>query len=276
MGENLNEDKQSSKLYVAKVLIQKIIDLNVDCSYDIMPFNENPEPLCKLDKIGIPEKCTYFSPIVPEIENLLRNTKYDSIIFLSDGLPSESESIAHNAIRMIGNISRENNSNPVAIAIGIDADGEACSLFAGSRGYNCFIKYEKDLDLVVNDVNHGISCVYEILENGLFVPVESDDNYYFLDTKVSSETIKADRKLVEKYLNLVIMNNLMNKTKFPLLKSLVEHSVLLLENVNDRKEIIEKYDEMLKIVENTVSDMIKTPGAKSAVATVFRTNSKQV
>ena len=280
MSEHLNEQKNSSKMYVAKQLIKKVIELNPDCSYDIMPFNETPLPICKIDDIGEPEKCTYFSPLVSEIKTLLKDTKYDSVIFLSDGLPSESAQIAYESIRMIGNITRENNSNPVAVAIGVDADGEACGLFAGSRGYNCFIMYEKDLDLIVFDINHGINCVYEMLDNGLYVPVESDGNYYYVDSpqsdKIPSNTIKADKKLVEKYLNLVIMKYLMNNTQFPLLKSLVEHSVLLLDNENERKEIIDKSDEMLKVVRKTVFDMNRSPGIKSAVATVFRTASKQV
>ena len=169
-------------------LIKKVIELNPNCSYDIMPFNENPYSLCKLSDIILPEKCTYFSPLVPTLEKLLKETKYSSVVFLSDGLPTESPEIGRKAIQAIGNITRENGANPVAVAIGVDADGEACGLFAGSRGYNCFIKYERNIDDVANDINHGINCVYEMLENGLYVPVEADGNYYYVDK--NSSTIK--------------------------------------------------------------------------------------
>jgi hypothetical protein len=277
MSEYLNEEKNSSKMCVAKKLIKKVIELNPDCSYDIMPFNETPLLLCKIDDIGEPEKCTYFSPLVPEIKKLLKDTNYDSVIFLSDGLPSESALNAYEAIKMIGNITRENQCNPVAVAIGTDADGEACGLFAGSRGYNCFIKYEKDLDSVASNINHGLNCVYEMLEaTGLYIPVESDGYYYYVDSNPSDNTIKANKKLVEKYLNLVILKYLMDNKKFPLLKSLVEHSVLLLDNENERKEIIDKYDEMLKDVKKIANDMRGTPCAKSAIASVFRNTSNQV
>lgn len=276
MGGHLNENRNSSKMYNAKQLIKKVISLNSDCSYDILPFSQNPFPLCKLENIDEPNGSTYFSPLVPEVETILKNTQYDSVIFLSDGLPSEPVQIAHESIKMIGNTTRENKCNPVAVAIGIDADGEACELFAGSRGYNCFIKYEKDLDSVANDINHGINCVYKMLETGLYVPVESDGNYYYVDTTSSDKTVKPNKELVEKYLNLVIKKYLMDNKQFPLLKSLVEHTVLLLDNETDKKEIIIKYEEMLQIVKKTTFDTHGTPGAKSAIASVFRNTSNQV
>jgi hypothetical protein len=276
MGDHLNENHKSSKMYVAKELIKRIISLNPECSYDIMPFNNTPLPLCHLDNIDEPSGSTYFSPLVPELQKLLSYKTYDSVIFLSDGLPSESVEVAHRSIKMIGSITRENKANPVAVAIGVDADGEACALFAGSRGYNCFIKYEKDLDDVANDINHGINCIYEMLETVLYVPVESDGTYYWFDSISGNNTVKADRKMVEKYLNLVIMKYLTDTIQFPLLKSLVEHSVLLLENENDRKEIIKKYDDILKVVKKTANDMHRSPGVQSAVANVYRAASQQV
>jgi hypothetical protein len=277
MSEYLNEQKNSSKMCVAKKLIKKVIELNPDCSYDIMPFNETPLQLCKIDDIGEPEKCTYFSPLVPEIKTLLKNTEYDSVIFLSDGIPSEPVMNAYSAIKMIGNITRENKCNPVAVAIGTDADGEACASFAGSRGYNCFIKYEKDLDSVVSNVNHGINCVYEMLEaTGLYVPVESDGNFYYIDTTPSDNTIKPTKKLVEKYLNLVIMKYMMDNKQFPLLKSLVEHTVLLLDDETEKKEILTAFEEILKDIKKTANEMRGTPCAKSAIASVFRNTSNQV
>jgi hypothetical protein len=275
MGEHLNEFRNSSKMYNAINLIKKVIELNPNCSYDIMPFNEKTYPLCKISDIISPDKCTYFSPLVPALEKLLKEKKYSSVVFLSDGLPTESQIIAHDSIKMIGNITRENGANPVAVAIGVDADGLACGLFAGSRGYNCFIKYEKDLDKVANDINHGINCMYEMLENGLYIPVEEDGNFYWVDT-IQYVASNVDRKMVEKYLNLVILKYLTLTDKFPLLKSLVKHSVLLLDNENDRKEIIEKFDEIIKDVTKTVVDMHKSPGAMSAVANVFRAASQQV
>jgi hypothetical protein len=40
-------------------------------------------------------------------------------------------------------MTREADANPVSIAVGDDADGVACALFSGNRGYECFLKYEK-------------------------------------------------------------------------------------------------------------------------------------
>jgi len=281
MGEHLNEKRNSSKMKTAKDLIQKTVQLNPGCKYDIMPFNEKTYDLCKLEDLGEPERSTLFSPIVSALEAIMKSNKYDSIILMSDGLPSEPKDIAYNAIKMMGNITRENEANPVAVAIGIDADGEACSLFAGSRGYNCFIKSESNLDDVAEDINHGINCVYEMLPNGLYIPVEIDGNYYYVESNDGSiyqknELVKADRKLVEKYLNLVIMKYLSDMSQFPLLKSLVKHSVLLLENENDRNEIIKKYDEVLKTVDHTYGDNFNTPGIRSAVANAFRGTTRQV
>jgi len=276
MGNYLNELHNSSKMNSAINLIKRVIDLNPNSSYDILPFNETPLSLCKIFDTILPEKNTYFSPIVPILEKLLKEKKYSSVVFLSDGLPSESSNIAHNSIKIMGNITRENGANPVAVAIGVDADGDACELFAGSRGYNCFIKYEKDLDKVSNDINHGINCMYEMLETGLYVPVEADGNYYWIDSIANTSIVKADRKMVEKYLNLVIKKYLTDTIQFPLLKSLVEHIVLLLENENDRKEIITKYEDILKVVKKTANDMHRSPGLKSAVANVYRAASQQV
>lgn len=281
MGGHLNEKKISSKMKTAKDLILKTIQLNPGCKYDILPFNDKTYDLCKLEDLGEPEKNTFFSPIVPSLEAILKNNKYDSIILMSDGLPTESKDIAYNSIQMMGNITRENEANPVAVAIGVYADGEACSLFAGSRGYNCFIRNESDIDDVAGDINHGINCVYEILPNGLYIPVEIDGNYYYVESNDGSidqknELVKPDRKLVEKYLNLVIMKYLSDMSQFPLLKSLVKHSVLLLENENDRNEIIKKYDEVLKTVDHTYEDNFNTPGLRSAVANAFRGTTRQV
>lgn len=277
MGEFINEKQECSKAVMAKNLISKVVEIRNKNEYDIMVFNEKPYPLCKINDIPSPEKCTYFTPLVPEVKSIVnKESNYCAVVFMSDGLPSEDISAARNAIQEIGNVTRENGANPISVAIGRDADGQACGLFAGNRGYNCFIKYNREIERITEDISNGIDCNYHVLENGLYVPIESDGNYYYVGTESVGETIKPTRQLLEKYLNLVIQKYITDTKHLTLLRSLVDHCVKLLDNEDEQKAICAHYYELLEDVKHTIKEQINTPGMLSAVATVFRNKSSQV
>jgi len=273
MGGYPNELHECTKMVLARDVIQKVITLG-GYNYDIMTFNTKPHPLCNIDQLPAPSDSTHFSPLVPALETLVTiDSGYCSVVFLSDGLPSEPSQIAIDAIRKIGNITREAGANPVSVAIGSDADGDACAIFAGNRGYNCFIKYRKDIDQIASDISNGINCNYTMLSNGTYIPIEADNKYYYVDTEAVGESVKPDRHLVEKYINLVINKHKKDVSQYKLLQSLVEHCVKLLENEADQKELVEKYTTMLTTIAHAVHDNEGTPGLSSAVAQCYRQSS---
>jgi hypothetical protein len=277
MGEFINEKQECSKSIMAKNLIKKVMQIRDKNDYDIMQFNEKTYPLCKIDEIKHPEKCTYFTPLVPEVKSLLNEkSNYCAVVFMSDGLPSEDYGLARNAIKQIGNITREFGANPISVAIGRDADGEACGLFAGNRGFNCFIRYNRELEKIAEDISKGIDCNYNLLDNGMVVPIEDDGNYYYVDEDEVGETIRPTRQLLEKYLNLVIQRYITDTKHLTLLRSLVDHCVKLLDNEDEQKAVCTHYYELLEDVKHTVREEFNTPGMLSAVATVFRNKSSQV
>jgi hypothetical protein len=277
MGEYINEKNKNSKMNIAKEIIKKVVASNIVSDYDIMQFNEKPYPLCKMDGINEPNHSTYFSPLVPELKKMMvSKNEYCSVIFMSDGLPSEDQTLARESIKMIGTLTRENNSNPVAVAIGVDADGDACSLFAGNRGYNCFIKYEEDIEMVSADIINGINCNYHVLENGQYVPVEFDNNYYYVSDLNNdfSElfTIKPTYFLVDKYLTLVIMKYINDKNKIELLKSHVNLIVNLLNDDDEKEKLKNKFHKLLTMVKHTLINSGFTPSSRSQAAQAYRSN----
>ena len=277
MGEYINEVGECSKSVMAKKLIKLVQDSRPNNDYDIMVFNTRPYDLCKLDGVPEPNNSTYFSPIVPELNRLFKSSKdYFSVVFMSDGLPSEETSVAHEAIKSLGNITRENNANPVSVAIGSDADGFACALFAGNRGYNCFIKYNKDLEGIASDISNGVDCVYEVLPNGGYIPVESDKSFYYVSSTPEGETVKPTRELVEKFLNLVIQKYISDTSQFVSLRSYVEFVSKLLDDEKDQKEVVDKFHKLLETVKRAVVLNAGTPGLLSATATAYRQCSRQV
>jgi hypothetical protein len=273
MGEYANETGEYSKLVLAKNLLEKVLIVN-GYDYEIVPFNTQPHEVCKLEGVPMPGGSTYFTPLVPDATmRLTKGSGYCAVLFVSDGLPTEDRIIAHDAIKTIGNITREVGANPVSVAIGSDADGQACALFAGNRGYNCFIKYEKDIDQIAKDICNGIECNYHMLPNGSFIPIEADSKYYYVGTNVEGDSIKPNRKLVEKYLNLVIHKHMADVSQHHILKSLVGHTVKLLDNEEDQTELVKKYNSMLTTIQRAVHDNYGTPGLLSAAATAYRQSS---
>jgi hypothetical protein len=277
MGEFINHERKTNKAVVAKKIIEQVLTKRKLNGHDIMIFNNTPKPLCKVNEISDPEGSTYFSPLVDELKKVLTNDpNYCAVVFMSDGLPSEPLDIARTAITTIGNISREMACNPVAVAVGSDADGESCELFAGNRGYNCFIKFEKNIEEIVEDISNGIDCKYEMLENGTFIAVEADGKYYFVDNNKLGETVPADKFLIEKYLNLVIMKYITNADKIPMLKSLVDHCSKLIDDKTIQKEIVDKFSGLLEVINKSIIMDGKTPGMMSSCKQAYRGYSKQI
>jgi hypothetical protein len=277
MSQFINNERKSSKAIVAKKIIEQITTIRSKNGHNIMCFNNTPSPLCKVDAIPESSGSTLFSPLVDELKKVLtEDSNYSSIIFMSDGLPSESLELARKSITNIGNITRENGCNPVSIAIGSDADGESCELFAGNRGYNCFIKFEKDIETIVEDVCNGIDCQYEMLENGSYIAVESDNKYYFVDNNKLGETVSADKFLIEKYLNLVIMKYINDANKIPMLRSLVEHCSKMIDDKVIQTEIVNHFNGLLEVVTKTIRMVDKTNCMMSATKQAYRGYSKQI
>jgi hypothetical protein len=279
MGEFINhtEEKKSSKAIVARKIIEQVLSKRPSNGHDVMIFNDKPYPLCKMTEVPEPSGSTYFSPLVDELKKVLKNdSNYCTVIFMSDGLPTEPLQIARDAITLIGNITREMKCNPIAVAIGSDADGESCELFAGNRGYNCFIKYQKNIEEIVDDINNGIDCKYEMLENGTYIAVEVDNKYYFVDENKLGETVVPDKFLIEKYLNLVIMKYITNADKIPMLKSLVEHCSKLIDDKIIQKEIVDKFNGLFEVVKKTIILDGKTPCMMSSGKQAYRGYSKQI
>ena len=271
MGEYINEKGECSKAVMAKKLIDSVMSKRSTNDYDIMCFNVAPSPLCKLGDVPQPSNSTYFTPLVPELGKYITNShEYCSVVFLSDGLPSEDRELAREAIRTLGNITREGSANPVAVAVGTDADGKACSLFAGNRGYNCYIKYNQDLEDTVKDVCNSIDCNYVQLENGSYIPVESDGKFYHIGTETLSETEKPTKYHVEKFLNLVVQKYINDTNEYTNLKSYIQHVSKLLDSEEEQTEVVNKFGSMLDVIRKTVLHSAVTPAALSAVATCYR------
>ena len=274
MTSMINEDNECTKIVMAKKLISNIMAAYPTIEVDIMVFNTEPSPLCKIDDVPEPSGSTHFTPLVPAVTKLLTDSsEYASVIFMSDGLPTEDQIIARKALETLGNISRESGANPVAVAIGSDADGAACALFAGNRGYNCFIKYNKDLESVSADIVNGIVCNYEVLENGEYVPVESDNDFYYVTHQASTETVRPDKKLVEKFLNLTIIKNMNDMKQVYLLNSFVNHIVKVLDDVKEQEALIKEFSSRLKIISHNFDTDGHTPGIMSQNAAAYRQTS---
>ncbi len=284
MGSHINSSESSTKLTFAKKVIKKIIDKYPFTVFEIMPFNTEPLPIISFDQIPEPNGSTYFSPILPEVLKLLdKNTSvdYSSVILMSDGLPSEDTELAHNSISALGTHCREVGANTISVAIGSEADGNACSLFTGNRGYNCFVKFEKDIDPAVSDIINGIKCNYVQVRDGVWIPIDESGNYYFLGTPDNNDNLGTELQptyeTTRKYISLIIQNELFNPSTMNIsnLVEFIKTIVNCLPDEKDRKELIEFYTKTLVAVENTSKIYMKTPSINSAVKQVFQTYSSQ-
>jgi hypothetical protein len=277
MSQLINYEDKISKSVAAKKLIEQVIFKRSNNEYDVMVFNERPYPVCKVDAIPEPNSSTYFSPLVDEIIKVVTpSANYCAVIFMSDGLPTEPLDIAQEAIRKIGNTTREMGCNPVAVAIGNDADGGSCALFAGNRGYNCFIDKMKKMEEVATDINHGIDCKYKMLDSGIYIPIEADGKYYFVGSDVMGTTIAPNKFLIEKYLNLVILQHVNDPTMFESINTLVATCSKLIDDITEQKEIVQRFTEILHVVHQNYVQNGSTPGIMSSGGACYRAASQQV
>lgn len=209
MCERLNEKNNYTKATMAKKIIGNLINLNSSNKFDILPFNAKPLDIVTYENIPEPCNCTYFTPLVEVVLPLLKSNEYSSVIFMSDGLPSENRDNALQAIRRIGSDSREYGLNTSSLAIGVDSDGYACGQFAGNYGVNCYIKYESQLEDVIEDLNNSISCNYIKIETGDYVSIDPDNKYYYVirDENINNYSL-VDLETAKNFINLVVSHEL--------------------------------------------------------------------
>jgi hypothetical protein len=276
-----NNSSEGNKWTVAKNLISSIEAKGV--SVKVLPFNITPHPVCEVNKIPEPNNSTYFSPLVPEIKKLFdEKNNYSAVVFMSDGLPSEDKFKAHQAIFDIGRLVRENNCNPVSVAIGNDADGCACAKFSGNRGYECFIRYQSQKEQVVDDIFNGIQCNYVMISNGSYIPIEKDGHYYYLSSNLDDDTTDnttnvPDFDTVFKFINLVILDEFSKES--PSYKNLVEFVTKVAEvetNLSKRSMLVNHFITIIGDVKKKTAEQNNTPSLLTATKQAYRNASQQV
>jgi len=288
MGEMINNNNEGTKMKFAKNIIDKIINAYPFSIVKIMPFNDKPNPLISFNEIPEPSGCTNFSPILPEVIKIINTnsehnsfgtytSNYTTTILISDGIPSEDKTIAHNSIQSLGSYCREVGTNTISIAIGTGADGYACSLFTGNRGYNCFVKYNKDIEPALSDIINGIKCNYVQVSDGNWIPIEESGNYYYLSSEFetlsfSNQQLQPTYETIRKYISLIIQNELCNPDQMNIenLTKFIKETVSFLQNEKERNELIEFFTNSLVIVKNTIKQFNTTPSITSAVKQAYQ------
>jgi hypothetical protein len=276
MGDYLNNQKECSKANAVKKVLTKI--KNLGYTLDILPFNTITHSICNIENIPEPNECTFFSPLVLELKkHLHQNHSYGAVLFISDGLPTEDKTLAHKSIKQLGAMTRESGAKPVSIAVGDDADGSACALFSGNRGYECFLKYLSQIDSLITDIINGINCNYIMLESGDYIPVEPNGNYYYLTKEEKSISIDINIENMMKYLNIIVLEEF-SKTDpdYNELKNFIDQVVKVIPDVNNINMITTHFNNMIgKVIETTI-EQYDTPSILSARKNAYRGMSQQV
>jgi len=276
MGGNINNNSyDGSKWKVAKKILEKLESRGVKIR--VLPFNCATYQICSISEIPEPNECTYFSPIVPTLEQIFKNkNNYSAVLFASDGLPSEDKQSAMKAISRIGILVRENNCNPVSLAIGNDADSSACAKFAGNRGYECFIKTLTQLEQVVDDIYTGLKCNYHMLEDGNYVPIEKDGNYYYLTTNSVGIEIVPDFDAIFKFINLTLLAEFSKaEPNYKSLKEFINHTVQVEPNLTKREMMVNHFDNLIRNVIEVTKEQFRTPSNISSQKYAMRQASQQ-
>jgi hypothetical protein len=279
MGDYLNETRDCSKAKAVKNVLTKIESLGY--KLDILPFNTIVHSICNIENIPEPNECTFFSPLVSELNKILhKNHSYGSVLFFTDGLPTEDRALAHKSIKTIGTMTRESGANPVSIAVGDDADGPACALFSGNRGYECFLKYLSHIENLVTDIINGINCNYVMLESGDYIPVEPNGNYYYLSKGINiNENGITDINIenMMKYLNIIVLEEF-SKTSpdYNELNNFIKEIVKVIPDMNNRSMITSHFNSMIGKVIKSTNDQNGTPSVLSARKNAYRGLSQQV
>lgn len=277
MGEFINNKDKYSKAKATTMMLEKIASRGFEL--DVLPFNKEVLPICKIEQIPDPENSTYMTPLVPEVDKILKSgANYTSIIFISDGLPTEPKEQAHTAIKQIGQMVREFGSNPISIAIGSDADGPACALFSGNRGFECFLKYISQMDNLIEDIINGINCNYIQLENGEYIPVEKSGNYYYLDSDlISPISNDISIEMLMKYINLAILEEFSKiHPNYPELQNFVDNVSKVIVDKETRDMVINHFKKIIGHVYHSTLEQDGTPSLMSARKQAYRYQSQQI
>ncbi len=273
MGEHINDNNEGTKIQFAKKIISDLIEFYPFSIFEILPFSESVGQIVSFNNIPDPDGCTKFSPIPDALKKHINsNSEYIASVFISDGLPSENANIAQDAIKQAGSFCREMKTNTISIAIGSEADGQACSLFTGNRGYNCFVKFEKEIDSVVSDVTNGIKCNFTLVGNN-WVPIEPNGKFYYIDDTFGTDEIEPDVESIRKYISLVIQEEIANIKHFDANK-LVEFVKIVanhLPNPKEKNEVIEFFTKSLVIVKKAINEYAGTPSTLSATKQAYQT-----
>ena len=273
MQDVLNTKGEGTKIDNAKLLIKSIMESFPANTVEILPFSNKPHPICTLETLREPSDCTYFSPILPFVKDMLKfENPYAAIVFMSDGIPTEDSDIARKSIQDLGSFSREVGANTISLAIGTDADGVACSMFSGNRGHSCFVKFKKDFQTILTDITTGINCNYVQLNDGTFSPVDKMGKYYFLsETDLVGSECEPTYELVEKYINLLFQEQIKSSGYInDHFQSIIKIAASVLSN-NEEKERIEKYfGEIMNVVQRSYDMFGGTPSAPAAVEQAYR------
>lgn len=276
MGGNINNNSyDGSKWKVAKTILGKLESKGV--KIHVLPFNSGTYPVCSISEIPEPSECTYFSPIVPTLEQIFKKEhNYSAVLFASDGLPSEDKESAMKAISQMGTLVRENNCNPVSLAIGDDADGIACAKFAGNRGYECFIKTLSQLEQVVDDIYTGLKCNYHMLDDGNYVPIEKDGNYYYLSDTFEGPEITPDFDAIFKFINLTLLAEFSKaEPNYKNLKEFINYTVQVEPNFAKREMMVNHFSKLITNVIEVTKDQFRTPSNISSQKYAMRQVSQQ-
>lgn len=277
MGDYLNENhSDGSKWSVAKNILKKLEERGFKIT--VLPFNTKSLNLCSVDYVPEPGGSTYFSPLVPSVRDIFKSKKHNfqAVIFASDGLPTEDQTIARSAITELGRIVRENNCNPVSLAIGNDADGSACALFSGNRGYECFIRHLSQLDNVVNDICNGLTCNYHMLPNGNFIPIEKDGNYYYVSKNVDGLMYKPNYDMIFKFLNIAMLDEFSKEhTDYYKLNNFIKFIAEIESDSVKRNELINHFTLVIGQVRHRSIEQTGTPSLMSAKKAYYRESSCQ-
>jgi hypothetical protein len=212
------------------------------------------------------------------VRDIFKSGKHNfkAVLFASDGLPTEDQHIARSAITQLGMIVRENNCNPVSLAIGNDADGSACALFSGNRGYECFIRHFSQLENVVNDISNGLTCNYHMLPNGIFIPIEADGNYYYVSKNVDGIIYKPNYDMIYKFLNIAMLDEFSKEhTDYYKLNNFIKFIAEIEKDSVKRNKLITHFTQIIGEVHNRSAEQNGTPSLMSAKKAYYRESSCQ-
>ena len=107
MGELINWENESTKITFSKKIINEIVECYLFSIVEVMHFLYIPKPFVSFNDIPEPGGCTYFTPILTKVtKHIKTGSEYSSVIFMSDGIPSEPAKTGQKAITTLGSYCR--------------------------------------------------------------------------------------------------------------------------------------------------------------------------